>query len=218
VKSAGNKITKDEKINKIGYYFQVFSNLLIFKDPFMKPISVILLSCVLCLQACAVSQSGDTGQFAKARSLTELAGTYQNRAENDNPEVKDAYLSTILWPEDKANNPADIDTIKVSVLNEDTVEVVAQSSNSSQVKATTFVRGKHFQLRNGQLEIFSKASVEGFKAGSPMVGVASEKIVIGLDSQGNGKVKQNISATGMVYMIIPMHMSEETNWRFSKIR
>ena len=184
----------------------------------MKPISVILWSCVLCIQACAVSQSGDTGQFAKARSLTELAGTYQNRAENDNPEVKDAYLSTILWPEDKANNPADIDTIKVSVLNEDTVELVAQSSSGSQLKAALFVRGKHFQLRNGQLEILSKSSVSGFKAGDPMVGVGSEKTVVGLDPQGNGKVRQNMSATGMAFLIIPMHVSEETNLRFIKIR
>jgi hypothetical protein len=114
-------------------------------------------------------------------------------------------------------NPADIDTIKVSVLNEDKVEVVAQSSSGSQLKAASFVRGKHFQLRNGQLEILSRSQVAGFQAGEPMVGVASEKIVVGLDSQGNGKVRQNMSATGMAFLIIPMHVSEETNLRFVKI-
>jgi hypothetical protein len=217
VKLVGNKITKDEKIIKIGYYFHVFSNLLTVKGTFMKPISVILWSCVLCLQACAVSQSGDTGQFSKAQSLTELAGTYKNLAEKTKPQDKEAYLSAILWPEDSAINPADIDTIKVSVLNEDTVEVVAQSSSGSQLKAASFVRGKHFQLRNGQLEILSRSQVAGFQAGEPMVGVASEKIVIGLDSQGNGKVRQNMSATGMAFLIIPMHVSEETNLRFVKI-
>jgi hypothetical protein len=217
VKSMGNKITKDEKINKIYYYFKVFLNLLIDMETFMKTISIILWSCVLCLQACAISQNGDTGQFSKAQSLSELAGTYKNLAEKNKAQDKEAYLSVILWPEDTAIKPADIDTIKVSVLNEDTVEVVAQSSSGSKLKAVTYVRGKHFQIRNGQLEILSRSQVAGFQAGEPMVGVASEKIVVGLDSQGNGKVRQNMSATGMAFLLIPVHVSEETNLRFVKI-
>ncbi len=180
---------------------------------------MVLLSCVLCFQACiSIQKNGDSTAYARTQSLSELVGLYKNRSEPANPQVAPRYLSAILWPDENPDSHATIETVKVSLVKNDTLEVVAQSATGSEIKAASFVRGQHFELRNGQLEILSKTRVAGIQSGEPMVGISTQRTVLGLDTQGNGKVQQKASATGMVFMVMPVHLDQEANLRFIKLQ
>ena len=185
----------------------------------MRFLSIVLWFCVLCLQACVgIQKNEDSTPYAQTQSLSELAGLYKNRAEPIDPNVAPRYLSAILWADENPNIHAEVQTVKVSLLNKDTLEVVAQSASGSEIKATSFVRGQHFELRNGQLEILSKTRVAGSQSGEPMIGITTQNTVLGLDTQGNGKVQEKISATGMAFMVMPIHLYNEANLRFVKLK
>jgi hypothetical protein len=51
-----------------------------------------------------------------------------------------------------------------------------------------------------------------------MVGVSTENTILGLDTQGNGKIRKQYTATGLVFAFLPMHLGIETDSRFVKLK
>jgi hypothetical protein len=174
---------------------------------------------VLVLSACAVNDKDEKHVFAKTEQLAALAGIYQNRAESSKqPEPPPQYLSNILWPGEKNAANAAIDKIEVTLVNENTLRAVGMAVDGQILKSADFVRGQHFEIRQGQLEIKLKPGVVGIRSGEPMLGVSTENIILGLDTQGNGKTRKQYTATGLVFAFLPMHLGVETDSRFVKLK
>ena len=185
----------------------------------MKLYSSILAIMVFVLSACAVNDKDEKHVFAKTDQLAALTGIYQNRAESSKqPEPPPQYLSNILWPGEKTQANAAIDTIEVTLVNDKTLRAVGMGVDGQILKTAEFVHGQHFEIRQGQLEIKSKPGTVGFKSGEPMVGVSTENIILGLDTQGNGKIRKQYTATGLVFAFLPMHLGIETDSRFVKLK
>jgi hypothetical protein len=185
----------------------------------MKFYSSILAIMALVLSACAVNDKDEKHVFAKTEQLAALTGIYQNRAESSKqPEPPPQYLSNILWPGEKNAANAAIDKIEVMLVNENTLRAVGMAVDGQILKSADFVRSQHFELRHGQLVIKLKPGVVGIRSGEPMLGVSTENIILGLDTQGNGKIRKQYTATGLVFAFLPMHLGIETDARFVKLK
>ena len=175
----------------------------------------LLVGLVILLGGCSHNRTDPTRAFAVNQPIESLAGVYQNRAQSSQPQARPVYLSAIIWRGvDLAH--ADIETIEVVVLNAQTLQVSAMG-REGMIRTDRFFKGQHFEIQDGVLEIKPQAGVAGLKSGEPMIGVYSEKMTLGLDTRGQGKVRQQTQAAGLAMGLIPIAMSATEDLRFVKI-
>jgi hypothetical protein len=123
-----------------------------------------------------------------------------------------------LWRGDKSLSHEAVDAVLVAVKNDALVEAQALGKEGQVMATTRFERGSHFEFKSGLLQVKPSVQAAGFKSGEPMLGVAKESIIMGLDAQGHAKLRQVSSATGMAFLMLPVHVSDEANMRFVRIR
>jgi hypothetical protein len=184
----------------------------------MKLYSSILTILFCALSACAIHHNGDDTAFAYADQLKALTGTYQNRSESSKgPDPFPQYLSRILWADEDLEAHQSIDKIRVKLVDQNTLQADALAVDGQALKSSQFVRGKHFQIRNGQLEINVQNEVAGMRSGEVLVGAHQKSTLLGLDTKGNGKVRKKESSTGLVFLFLPVHLGQEIDTRFVKL-
>jgi hypothetical protein len=178
----------------------------------------ILFMAWLALQACVSSQGLDARPFLKVPKFGDLSGIYQNQSDMSDPKVPAIQLSAIWWPDMTKPEHAQIQSIQLSVLNERSLKVMAWSGDGQLVNSAVLNLGQHFEFHDGQLKASSKSQAAGLSSGEPLVGLAKTSMVMGLDEAGHARVRQTLSATGMGFGIIPMHISGETEFRFLRVQ
>lgn len=168
------------------------------------------------LAACSVNHLDTNSPFQHSATLNALAGTYQNLAQSSRAQSPPRYLSAFIWKGSDLQHPA-VDQVEVVLLNAQTLQVSALGA-SGLMKADRFIQGQHFKIESGRLEITPPSAVVGAKSGEPMLGVYSEKISLGLDTQGQGKLRHEGAALGLVMGLMPMALESKEDLRFVKIR
>ena len=177
----------------------------------------LLLRCCLALllTGCVSFRPPENTDFGRIESLHDLEGVYQNRGKRaqDGPPV---YLSAVIWPNRTEINHSAVIAVEVSVAGSGTITVKALRRYGVE-KEDTFVEGKDFELHSGRIRLKQTAGIAGFKAGEPLVGPYHESIELGLDEQGHGAYKQQVSAAGLAYLVIPIAVSGSDEVRFIRI-
>jgi len=177
----------------------------------------ILLSALLFLGGCASTTATpeDNRPFASVSRLQEISGVYQNRGESDE-RYRPMYLSALLWPDDASLNHDDIDTITVVQTAADVVEVTARMGRQT-IKAGRYVEGEHFRIEGGRLLLGTKAGIAGLKTGEPLLGAYRQVIELGLDTAGQGKARQHVTAAGLAFLLIPVATDSTEEVRFLRL-
>ena len=176
----------------------------------------MLLILVLGLAGC-VETSVTRDDFAPLPSLAPLAGVYRNRGEVPGTAPTPMLLSRLLWPEE-ANLPHEqVETIPVEVLGARTLRVTAQGQGGVR-KVGEYASGRDFRWDNGRLWLHPRLGLAGLRSGEPMVGTTAEGVSLGLDLDGQGKARQTASATGVAFLVVPLHVGATTDVRFAKVR
>lgn len=179
-----------------------------------QPLTLLLL--ILGLAGC-VETSATRDDFAPLPSLAPLAGVYRNRGEAPHAASAPTLLSRLLWPED-ANLPHEqVETIAVEILGARTLRVTAQGQGGVR-KVGEYALGRDFRWENGRLRLHPRLGVAGLRSSEPMVGTTAEGVSLGLDLDGQGKARQTASATGMAFLVVPLHVGATTDVRFAKLR
>jgi len=184
-----------------------------FPRPWL-PLNLLLLALVL--PGCV--ETGSTREdFAPLSSLTPLAGVYRNRGEGPTRSPAPVLLSRLLWPEDVQLPHEQVETIAVEVVGTRTLRVTAQTREGVR-KTAEYTLGRDFRWEGGQLWLHPRRGVAGFRSGEPMLGTTTEGVTLGLDREGHGKARQTASATGMAFLVVPLHVGATTDVRFAKLR
>ena len=181
-------------------------------------VTILIFFLMTVLTGCAISQSGDASGFVPSTDISALSGVYRNKSEANSNALPPRYLSAFLWRGETSLSNEAVDAVQVAVKNDSLIEAQALGKEGQVMAFTRFERGTHFEFKAGQLQVKPSVNAAGFKSGEPMVGVTKESIILGLDAQGHAKVRQVSSATGMAFLILPIHVSDEANMRFVRMR
>lgn len=157
----------------------------------------------------------DYADFDSVRRLTDFEGTYQNRGQPSRfHATRIQFLSAILWPDGNVKH-AEIETIDVKAINADSLVVRALSERGVE-KESTFVEGKDFALVDGQIHL--KDEVRMWRGpGDPLFGPTYEHVALGIDRQGQGKYRQDAAGAGLVFMILPIVVTDREDIRFLRV-
>ena len=177
------------------------------------PLSLGILT--LGLAGC-VETSATRDDFASLRSLAPLAGVYRNRGETSDGRPTPTLLSRLLWPDDADLPHAQIETILVETVGARTLRVTARDRTGPR-KSGEYAMGRDFRWEEGRLGLHPRLGVAGMRSGEPMVAATTEGVVLGLDRDGHGKARQTASATGVVFLVLPMRIGSTLDIRFVKL-
>jgi hypothetical protein len=176
-----------------------------------------LFSVVILLGGCFISRPPNNSAFGSIETTRDLEGVYQNIGEGK-PENRPIYLSTLIWPKDKEINHNKIETIEVRVVSDNTIIIRALGRpDVGIIKEEKFIEGKDFEIHFGRIRLRQSVGFSGSKLGDPIVGPTYEDVELGLDIEGQGKYKDNYSVVGLVYLVLPVAMSESNEVRFVRI-
>ena len=162
-----------------------------------------------CIQA-----RGDRTEFGTIKSLNDLQGKYQNRAEGGPVGSSPIFLSMLLWPKE-APSHAEIETIEVNALDADSL-VVRALSNRGVEKESIFSEGEQFSIVKGRIRLRWDFWIAGTR-GEPFLGPTYERAELGIDRRGQGKYRKDGAAAGLIFMLIPVVMADSEDYRFPRI-
>ncbi len=175
----------------------------------------VIMGVTLLLSGCSSNGIDADNPFAASSSLQALAGVYQNKAQTDHPQAPALRLSTIIWREPGLAHD-EVEKVEVAVIDEKTLQVSAIGSQGV-VRTDRFIKGKHFNFRDGQLELQRENSLLGFTSGEVMLGIGSGKLTLGVDTKGQGKVRHEGVAAGLVFLFLPMAIQTNEDYRFVRL-
>jgi hypothetical protein len=158
---------------------------------------------VLLVAGCAVSTGPDeVPELVAQPDLAAFSGCFRNcEVSADGPAV--LCLSSMLWPEHFT--PETRPEAVWIEQGEGESLVVSAISNRSVVKRSRFEAGKHFEFRDGFVELKRDYLASGAgEPGNPFIGVATSKTVLGLGSQGQGLAQQSSAFVGTGFLVIPI--------------
>ena len=75
------------------------------------------------------------------------------------------------------------------------------------------VVGRDFEIRNGQISIRRDVSV----VNDVLIGPVYETISLGLDAGKNGKLRSTTVGGGLVFLFLPLAVSDTSDVRFERI-
>jgi hypothetical protein len=184
----------------------------------MKIVAMSLVIAVALTGCFASKPPGNVG-FARAPSLHDLEGTYENRGEG-NPKHDDypTRLSEIIWPKEPVSFHALIGTIQVRADGETTLIVRAEELGGGLAREQTFTAGKDFEFRSGRLLLHGgwKNSLSEPEAGGLFLMHQSREL--GIDSKGEGKYKGTEDVIGAAYLVVPIAVHGTTEVRFVRLK
>ena len=170
------------------------------------------------LNACSMySGPKESVEISTETNINQLGGLYLNTGKPN------GYLSQFIWGRAPINsdtyrtflNHRNIKYIKV-IPNEKTVIVKAITRNCAAYEKV-YIMGKDFELNQGEIVLSSKAHAFSRGSGDPLVGPSVEQTTLSLDIKGNGIYKNETIAAGLVYLLVPVAISDKTEIRFKKI-
>jgi hypothetical protein len=175
-------------------------------------LSLIFLNCV----NLDVTKPQQDFNFSKISDLNQIKGIYRN------PGDPKGFLSQVLW-----NNANITDNLGRKVLHNE-IEFIQVSSKDNFVTVNAikdnciiytkkYELNKDFKIIDGRIIIKDESHPLTRGDGDVVLGPSSEKIELGLDTEGHGKFKSKINVVGLVYMMIPLIVSEDITIRFKKM-
>lgn len=179
-----------------------------------------LLTWVCCLfvflSGCSFNDTDANRPFQTSTPLKALAGTYQNLGQSGRQTQHATYLSQFIWTDRDFQHQA-VERIEVLVIDEHILQVSALGA-SGVIKTDRFIRGQHFNVQDGLLQIRAKAGVAGVRSGEPVVGVYSGKTSVGLDAEGHGKLRIESAVVGLAMALIPVAVGSQEDFRFVRLK
>lgn len=174
--------------------------------------TAFMISTALLCGCVSTKPSNDLG-FTNATSLAAFDGCYENRGETGKG-AGPRFLSGTIWP--KVELPhKDIDAVQVSVIGSNTVRVTAFSAHQA-VRQDTFVEGKDFSFRAGQITISHAFGSAATEAGNPFIGAGVGTTTLGVDAAGNGRSVDSATFAGTAFLVIPIAGSVNDTVRFNR--
>lgn len=169
---------------------------------------------VACLLVGCVSAPPQNQPFSDVQDLGNLAGTYNNVG---NPS---GYLTTLLWPSARdfflvgeAEVPhSAAKSIRVKVSGK--VVLVEAIAHNCVIGSRTFTEGQEFQLSEGRILLRKETAVIHPGAG---IGPSYDKLELGLDTKGDGKIRSTGAFVGLLLTMIPMAGYEQRDVRFARV-
>jgi hypothetical protein len=180
---------------------------------------VLIVIFSLFLEGC-VFHSGpeDNKDFIYISQPAELTGIYINKGDPG------GYLSNVIWGDWSGNartnggpvaQDQDIEFIEVS--SSENSLIVKTIQNGCANYEQTYVIGRDFEISNGKIVIQTVFSPLTRGAGDPLIGPVYAKRTLGLDVGKQGKVRGSTYAAGLVYMFLPVAISDTQDTKFNRI-
>lgn len=168
--------------------------------------AALLFGCV------STKPSNDFG-FTDAISLAAFDGCYENRGETGKG-AGPRFLSRTIWPKVKLPDK-DIDAVQVNIIGNTAVRITAFSVHQV-VRQDTFVEGKDFSFRSGQITISRAFGSAATEAGNPFIGAGVGSTTLGVDAAGNGRSVDSALFAGTAFLVIPIAGSVNDIVRFNR--
>lgn len=178
----------------------------------MRSLTAYGISAALLCGCISTKPSNDLG-FTRATSLAAFDGCYENRGETGKG-AGPRFLSRTIWPKaDLAHK--DIEAIQVSVIGNDAVRVTAYAAHQV-VRQDTFVEGKDFTFRSGQITISHAFGSAATEPGNPFIGAGIGSTTLGVDAAGNGRSMESATFAGTAFLVVPIAGSVNDTARFNR--
>jgi len=177
---------------------------------------------IVLLSGC-VFYSGPEGntRFYQISRLSELEGVYKNKG---NPS---GFLSQKIWPDITKIFP-DIKEVMtfdtghediefIEVITKDNSLVLKAIQNGCSVYEKTYILGRDFEISNGKVVIHREAHLLSRGSGDVLAGPSYEDITMGIDTGKQGKSRSTSYAAGLIFMVMPVAISETTDIRYERV-
>lgn len=155
----------------------------------------------------------DDVAFAHVSTLQGFSGSYQNRGVTG--DASTWYLSKFIWPDADINH-AQLDAIRVQAESENTLNV-AGVTDGNVVIESSFVEGRHFEFRDGQMHFKKEGGIAPLGEGEPFLGVYYGTTVIGLDKRGDGRLQEDGAIAGAAFLVVPVIAGSRESVRFRRV-
>lgn len=176
--------------------------------------SIFLLFCLI-LNGCIFrSAPPDNVGFQSVESLKAFEGVFRNFGESDG-KGQQVYLSYLIWESPGIPHSA-ITAVEVRVADADSLVVRAFRDDKIE-KEDTFVKERDFRIRNGRIQLNRQWALLTEGGDDPLVGPRYESNEIGLDAKGDGKYRSHIAAAGLVFLLLPVAISDAKEVRFVRL-
>ncbi|WP_375177278.1 hypothetical protein [Marinobacter mobilis] len=167
----------------------------------MNLISVLLAAFLLVGCVSTTVPDRDSG-FVDVASLSAFEGCYKNCSSASEGSAV-ACLSDIVWPQvfETGNKPE-----AILIRQEDNRRLIVSAISGGIVaKTSRFDAGKDFDFINGRIELDREYLASGAsQPGNVFIGVGTTQTVLGLDTDGQGRVSQSVALAGTGFLIIPV--------------
>ena len=183
----------------------------------MKLFNITILLTFLLSGCSFVSGPQEKIGFSNTSSLANLSGLYKNEGDPG------ASLSQILFGyssiqssgEKKLIDHKSITHIAVKVI--DNRVNVRAIQNDCYVYERVFIEGEDFEITHGEIVLKRKVSLLSRGPDDVLVGPVYEKIVIGLEKDGDGVYRSQVYGGGLVFLLFPVVFKELDEVRFERV-
>jgi hypothetical protein len=181
----------------------------------MSKFTISIVAMFLLNSCISNSAPKNDAKLSSTIKISDLVGCYINLGESGTDDHFKHYLSSTIWPFLKAD-PSTIKFIGVEKISENTLNVSGRS-NTEVIFQSNFTEGKDFKLKNGVIIIKNKfMGSAASEPGNPFIGVANGSTVLGIDTNGNGKLSNSASFAGTAFIFFPMVGHISSSIRFTK--
>jgi hypothetical protein len=189
----------------------------------MKRYALVLIL-VLLLDGCAeFIGPQDNRDFYRVSQLAEFAGVYKNEGKGGETNLNfHHYLSVEIWGSDfpvmnaqRYQAHAEVEFIEVTSADNSLTAKAIQ--NGCVVYEKTYIIGKDFDIKNGQLVIHKRIYPLGAGSGNVIAGPAYEEITLGIDTGKQGKARSTYYQAGLIFLLIPYAGSMTQDVRFERV-
>lgn len=166
---------------------------------------------IVTLLAGCVSGPPQNQPFLDIQSLSRLTGTYSNAGDPG------GYLTALLWPSEREYFLLGENRIPHKMVNSirvnasDKTVLVEAIANGCIVGSRTFTRGREFEFSDGRILLRRETAILQPGGG---IGPSYDRLELGLDSKGDGKLRSTGAFAGLLIALIPIAAYERSDVRF----
>jgi len=187
----------------------------------MRP-ATIMIWFVFLIAGCVIHTEPENNlDFQETSQLAELEGVYKNKG------VPSGFLSQKIWPDITKVIPDIKNVMTLDTGHEDIefIEVISTSnsllvkaiSNGCSIYKQTYILGEDFEITDGKIVIHRESHLLSRGSGDVLFGPSYEDISIGIDAGKHGKSRSTGYSAGLVFMIIPVAISESYDIRYERV-
>jgi hypothetical protein len=178
------------------------------------PLFLILL---LFVSSCSYySGPAEKVQIAESTQINHLSGLYQNAGDPS------GYLSQFIWGKDPLHASIQQSNVEhhqievIQVMANDNNVIIKAISNGCVLHQAKYIHGKDFEINNGKILLHAENFLISRGSDDPLLGPSSQKVSLMLDVSGDGIYRDESFAAGLVYLLIPVAVSNVSEIRFEK--